>query len=92
MAQPITLNELDTAEMIYQYRDRLARYVLTLVHDPAEAEDLTQVALLRAYHNYASLRNPASLTSWLYRIATNVAFDHLRQRARRRSAASRGGS
>ena len=83
MAQPITLNELDTAEMIYQYRDRLARYVLTLVHDPAEAEDLTQVALLRAYHNYASLRNPASLTSWLYRIATNVAFDHLRQHARR---------
>ncbi len=83
MAEPITLDELDSAGMIYQYRDRIYRYVLTLVHDPAEADDLTQEALLRAYHNYASLRDRASLTSWLYRIATNVAFDRLRQFARR---------
>lgn len=83
MSQPITPNEPDTAEMIYQYQDRIYRYVLTLVRDPAEAEDLTQDALLRAYRNYASLRDTASLTSWLYRIATHVCFDHLRLRSRR---------
>ncbi len=83
MTEPITLNALDTAGMIYQHRDRMYRYLLTLVHDPAEADDLTQEALLRAYHNYASLRDPASLTSWLYRIATNTAFDRLRQFTRR---------
>ncbi len=83
MAEPITLNELDPAGTIYQHRDRIYRYVLTLVHDPAEADDLTQEALVRAYHHYASLRDPAALTSWLYRIATNVAFDRLRQFARR---------
>lgn len=82
MSQPITPNEPDTAEMIYQYQDRIYRYVLTLVRDPAEAEDLTQDTLLRAYRNYASLRDTASLTSWLYRIATHVCFDRLRQRAR----------
>lgn len=79
----IALDRPDTAAMIYQYRDRTYRYVLTLVRDPAEAEDLTEETLLRAYRSYASLRNPAALTSWLYRIATNIAFDHLRQRARR---------
>ncbi len=83
MAQIITFHEPDTAAMIYQYQDRMYRYVLTLVRDPAEAEDVTQETLLRAYHNYASLRDPASLTGWLYRIATNIAFDHFRQRARR---------
>ena len=85
MVQTMTDDEPSTAEMIYQYRDRMYRYVLTLMRDPAEAEDLTQETLLRAYRNYASLREPASLTSWLYRIATNIAFDHLRQRARRAS-------
>ncbi len=79
----ITFDQPDTAATIYQYRERTYHYLLTLVRDPAEAEDLTQETLLRACHNYASLRNPASLTSWLYRIATNIAFDYLRQRARR---------
>ncbi len=83
MAHVVTLHEPDTAALIYQYQDRMYRYVLTLVRDPAEAEDVTQETLLRAYHNYASLRDPASLTGWLYRIATNIAFDHFRQRARR---------
>ncbi len=83
MSSTIRLAEPATAEMIYQYRERMYRYVCTLVRDPAEAEDVTQETLLRAYHNYASLRDPASLTGWLYRIATNIAFDHFRQHARR---------
>lgn len=83
MSQPITLYESDAAETIYQRQDRIYRYVLTLVRDRAEAEDLTQETLLRAYRNYGSLRDPAALTSWLYRIATHACFDRLRQRARR---------
>lgn len=83
MSQQTTLKEPQTAGLIYQYQDRIYRYVVTLVRDPAEAEDLTQETLLRAYLNYASLRDTASLTSWLYRIATHVCFDRLRQRARR---------
>lgn len=83
MSQAIAANELDTAGMIYQYQDRIYRYVLALVRDPAEAEDLTQDTLLRAYRNFASLREAGSLTSWLYRIATHVCFDRLRQRGRR---------
>lgn len=39
--------------------------------------------MLRAYRNYASLKETAVLTSWLYRIATNVCLVRLRQRARR---------
>ena len=74
----------NSSEMIHQYQDRIYRYVLSIVHDPAEAEDLTQETFLRAYRNYASLQNTAALTSWLYRIATHVCFDRLRQHARRK--------
>jgi RNA polymerase sigma-70 factor, ECF subfamily len=82
MSQPITLYETDAAGLIYQHQERIYRYLLTLVHDPAEAEDLTQEALLRAYRSFASLRDPAALMSWLYRIATHAALDRLRQHAR----------
>jgi RNA polymerase sigma-70 factor (ECF subfamily) len=84
MADRLVPDKLDSSEMIRQYQDRIYRYVLNLVHDPAEAEDLTQETFLRAYRNYASLQNTAALTSWLYRIATHVCFDRLRQRARRK--------
>ena len=55
------------------------RYILGMVRDPAEAEDLTQETLLRAYGKLASLEDPARLVPWLYRIATNVTYDRFRQ-------------
>ena len=63
------------------YHDRIYRYVLSLVHNPAEAEDLTQDTFLRAYSHRDSLRDPNAVRGWLYRIATRVCLDRLRQRA-----------
>jgi RNA polymerase sigma-70 factor (ECF subfamily) len=63
--------------------NRLYRYVLRLVHDTLEAEDLTQEAFLRAHQRQEALRNPQAFTAWLYRIATHVCLDRLRQRLRR---------
>lgn len=62
---------------------RIYRYILSMVQDTAEAEDLTQETFLRAYRNRASLRDEAAQTAWLYRIATHVCLDRLRQYARR---------
>ena len=64
------------------YRARVARYIRYLVHDASDAEDLTQETFMRAYHQQGTLRNPAALESWLYRIATHICIDRLRQRAR----------
>lgn len=47
---------------------------------PVEAEDLTQDALLKAWRAWESF-DGARPVAWLYRIATNVALDHLRHRA-----------
>jgi RNA polymerase sigma-70 factor, ECF subfamily len=62
------------------YHGRIYRYVLSLVHDPAEAEDLTQDTFLRAYAHRDSLRDPNAVRGWLYRIATHACLDRLRQR------------
>ena len=62
---------------------RILRYVKRLVRDPAEAEDLTQETFLRAHRERDALHDPQARLAWLYRIATRVCIDRLRQRARR---------
>jgi RNA polymerase sigma-70 factor, ECF subfamily len=62
---------------------RILRYIMSMVHDTAEAEDLTQETFLRAYQHRDSLREEGAQTAWLYRIATHVCLDRLRQVARR---------
>ena len=61
---------------------RIFRYVLSVVRDRAEAEDLTQETFLRAHRRRDSLRAPEATASWLYSIATHVSLDRLRERAR----------
>jgi len=56
---------------------------MSMIRDTAEAEDLTQETFLRAYRRRDSLQNEGAQTAWLYRIATHVCLDRLRQYARR---------
>ncbi|MCS7300112.1 MAG: sigma-70 family RNA polymerase sigma factor [Fimbriimonadales bacterium] len=65
------------------YADRLYNYILRMVGNPADAEDLLQEAFLRAYQGLPNFDGRASLSTWLYRIATNVCIDHQRKRGRR---------
>jgi RNA polymerase sigma-70 factor, ECF subfamily len=70
---------VDAGVLFETYHDRIYRYVLGLVRNPAEAEDLTQDTFLRAHRYGDSLRDPAVVRGWLYRIATHVCLDRLRQ-------------
>ena len=62
---------------------RILGYIASMVKDTMLAEDLTQETFLRAYRRRDSLREPGAETAWLYRIATHVSLDRLRQAARR---------
>ncbi len=70
----------DAGVLFETHHDRIFRYVLRMVKNRAEAEDLTQEAFLRAYRGQDSLRDPEAARGWLYRIATHVSLDRLRQR------------
>jgi RNA polymerase sigma-70 factor (ECF subfamily) len=76
--------EVENATLIFEgdYQ-RIFRYIMSMVRNTAEAEDLTQETFLRAYRRRDSLQDEGSQTAWLYRIATNVCLDRLRQYARR---------
>ncbi len=76
--------ELENATAMFEGdRNRIYRYILSMVRNTTEAEDLTQDTFLRAYRRRNSLRHKGAQTTWLYRIATNVSLDRLRQYTRR---------
>ena len=79
-------DELEVENLSLLFRgdyQRIFRYVLSMVRDTAEAEDLTQETFMRAYRHRDSLRDGGAQTAWLYRIATHACLDRLRQYARR---------
>lgn len=82
MSQSDSVKPLDPPALFAEYYQRLYRYTLSLLHDPAEAEDATQETLVRAYRRLESLRDWNALTTWLYRIATHVCLDRIRRRTR----------
>lgn len=75
--------EAQPEQVFAQHRARLSRYVLSLVHNRADAEDLMQEIMLRAHRGVGELRETEALATWLFRIATHACLDHLRQRVRR---------
>jgi RNA polymerase sigma-70 factor (ECF subfamily) len=62
--------------------DKLFRTACGILHDPAEAEDATQDACLRAWQKLPTLRNLDRLDAWLSRILINTCRMRLRDRRR----------
>jgi len=75
-------------ELLRRYRTPLVNYFYRMVHDQAMAEDLAQEAFLRVYKARHRYRPDARFTTWLYRIATNLALNAIRDsRGRQRQDA-----
>ena len=73
------------AEVFREYRHPIYNYLLRMTQNQAEAEDLTQETFVRAHRSLSTFRGEASLSTWLYRIATNVSLDHFRRRTTRQA-------
>ena len=59
------------------------RVALGVLRNAADAEDVAQEALLRAYRRFARLRDPSRFRAWLVRITFRLALDHVRSVRRR---------
>ena len=68
-----------TVESLYEaYHGPVLAHLTRLVDDRSTAEDLCQETFLKALRGWARHDPAASPVAWLYRIATNTAYDHLR--------------
>ncbi len=68
-----------------KYRTPVVHFLYRMVHEPALAEELAQEVFLRIYRARKSYRPQAKFSTWLFRIATNVALNSLRDGRMRRT-------
>ena len=66
--------------LVSRWEKRVFNYLLRLVGDREDALDLSQEVFLKAYQNLGKLQDQTRFAPWLFRIAHNEAFSHLRRR------------
>ena len=69
--------------LLRKYRTPLVNFLYRMVRDTATAEDLAQEVFLRVYRARNQYSPSAKFTTWLFRIATNLALNSIRDNRRR---------
>ena len=65
--------------LVLRYQKKVFSIAYGMVHNREDAMDLSQDALLKAYHNLNRFEGSSSFYTWLYRIVVNVCIDHIRR-------------
>ena len=85
LIEQISKRNAPAFEILFErYRHSLLKHILHIVRDERAAKDLVQEVFLRVWTSAAQWDGRGELRSWLYRIATNLALNHLRTVHRRR--------
>jgi RNA polymerase sigma-70 factor (ECF subfamily) len=64
--------------LVQKYRRPMVSFMYRMCHNTAAAEDLAQEVFLRVYRSRENYEASAKFTTWLYRIASNLAVNHAR--------------
>lgn len=68
--------------MMDVYQSRLYWHIRRLVVEHEAAQDILQDTFIKAYQNFHQFKQDSKLYTWLYRIATNEALQHLNKQKR----------
>jgi RNA polymerase sigma-70 factor, ECF subfamily len=74
--------------LLEKHRNSVIHFLYRMVQNPAVAEELAQEVFLRVYRSRASYEATAKFTTWLFRIATHLALNSLRDAKGERKQAS----
>ena len=66
--------------LVDKYRGPLTHHVSKMVRDSAVVDDLVQEAFVKAFGSLESYSPAYAFSTWLYRITTNHAIDHIRRK------------
>jgi len=72
--------------LVGKYHRQIIHFLFRMVRNEAVAEELAQEVFLRVYRSRESYRAEAKFSTWLYRIATNLAVNHARDTKHERMA------
>lgn len=74
--------------LVEKFRRPVISFMYRMAHNQAVAEELAQEVFLRVYRSRQTYAAEAKFTTWLYRIATNLAVNHARDTKSERTAPS----
>lgn len=66
-------------EIVRKYQKQVYWVIRKMVLDHDEADDITQEVFIKVYSALKEFREESNLFTWLYRIATNYAINHIRK-------------
>ena len=72
--------------LMNKYRRPIVHFMFRMVHNQGVAEEMAQEVFLRVYRSRETYRAEAKFSTWLYRIATNLAVNHARDTKNERLA------
>ena len=70
------------SELVQSQQTYVYSIAMSLMHNPADAADMTQEAFVRLLRSLGTYRGETKFTTWLYRLVTNICLDGLRRRGR----------
>jgi len=70
--------------IVEQWKDMVYNTILGIVQNEAEAEDLAQDVFIKVFEKVGTFKGDSKFSTWLYRIATTTALDHLRSKKRKK--------
>jgi len=77
-------DELAFQEIVKRYRNAITNFIYRMLNDYDRATDLAQETFVRIYMNVERYQATYSFSTYIYRIASNLAISEIRQRKRRR--------
>jgi len=73
-------NKAEFAKLVNRYSNQVYRIALKIVADPVDAEDVLQETFIKAFRALPDFEGRSSISTWLFRIATNEALMVVRKR------------
>jgi RNA polymerase sigma-70 factor (ECF subfamily) len=70
--------------IVEQWKDMVYNTILGIVQNETEAEDLAQDVFIKVFEKINTFKGDSKFSTWLYRIATTTALDHLRSKKRKK--------
>ena len=75
--------EKNFSQIYQEYERSIFNYILRMIRNHEIAEDLTQEVFVRVYQQLSTFRGASSISTWIYRLATNLCRDHFRKKSSR---------
>lgn len=77
-------DELAFKALVTTYQDMVYNTALGIVQNSEDAEDVAQEVFIQVYRSIDQFKGDARLSTWIYRITTTKALDHIRSRRRKK--------